>query len=95
MLRTLLADPTPGVQGSAALALARSARRGSAPLLVSAYDAALAADARSVSAGAARDARPCRDLELAPKPRKGCSPRRRRIPMPACASSRSPPPVAP
>ena len=30
MLRTLLADPTPGVQGSAALALARSARCGSA-----------------------------------------------------------------
>jgi HEAT repeat protein len=45
MLRALLADPTPGVQGSAALALARTADPDALPLLVSAYDTALAADA--------------------------------------------------
>jgi len=45
MLRTLLADPTPGVQGSAALALARTADPEALPLLVSAYDTALTADA--------------------------------------------------
>ncbi len=45
MLRTLLADPTPGVQGSAALALARSADAEVLPLIASAYDAALTADA--------------------------------------------------
>ncbi len=45
MRRTLLADPTPGVQGSAALALARSADPEALPLIVSAYDAALTADA--------------------------------------------------
>ena len=45
MLQTLLADPTPGVQGSAALALARTTDAGALPLLVSAYDTALTADA--------------------------------------------------
>jgi HEAT repeat protein len=45
MLRTLLADPTPGVQGSAALALARTADAEALPLLVSAYDTTLTADA--------------------------------------------------
>lgn len=44
MLRTLLADPTPGVQASAALALARSGEADALPLLASAYDAALTAD---------------------------------------------------
>jgi HEAT repeat protein len=45
MLRTLLADPTPGVQASAALALARSGDADVLPLIVEAYDAALTADA--------------------------------------------------
>jgi HEAT repeat protein len=45
MLRTLLADPTQGVQGSAALALARTADAEALPLLATAYDTALAADA--------------------------------------------------
>jgi HEAT repeat protein len=43
MLRTLLADRTPGVQVSAALALARSGDAEALPLLESAYDAALPA----------------------------------------------------
>jgi HEAT repeat protein len=41
MLRTLLADPTPGVQLSAALALARIGDAEALPLLASAYDGAL------------------------------------------------------
>jgi HEAT repeat protein len=41
MLRTLLADPTPGVQLSAALALARIGDAEALPLLVAAYDGAL------------------------------------------------------
>lgn len=45
MLRALLADPTPGVQSSAALALARSNDAEALPLLAAAYDAALTADA--------------------------------------------------
>ena len=49
MLRTLLADPTPGVQSSAALALARSADLEALPLLAAAYDSALAADASATN----------------------------------------------
>ena len=45
MLRTLLADPTPGVAGSAALALARMGDAEALPLVAAAYDAALTADA--------------------------------------------------
>ena len=45
MLRTLLDDPTPGVAGSAALALARSGDAEALPLVAAAYDAALTADA--------------------------------------------------
>jgi HEAT repeat protein len=45
MLRTLLADPTPGVQGSAAVALARLADPEALPMIGSAYETALAADA--------------------------------------------------
>jgi HEAT repeat protein len=44
MLRALLADPTPGVPASAALALARSSEPEALPLLESAYDAAVTAD---------------------------------------------------
>jgi HEAT repeat protein len=44
LLRTLLADSTPGVQASAALALARSNDPEALPLLESAYGAALIAD---------------------------------------------------
>lgn len=44
MLRTLLADSTPGVQASAALALARSGDVEALPLLASAYDTALTVD---------------------------------------------------
>jgi HEAT repeat protein len=49
MLRTLLADPTPGVQSSAALALARSGDAEALPLLATAYDGALAADASATN----------------------------------------------
>jgi HEAT repeat protein len=41
MLRLLLADPTPGVQSSAALALARSASPEALPLMAASYEAAL------------------------------------------------------
>lgn len=44
MLQALLADSTPGVQASAALALARSSETAALPLLESAYDTALTAD---------------------------------------------------
>jgi HEAT repeat protein len=49
MLRTLLADPTPGVQSSAALALARSGDAEALPLLAMAYDSALAGDASATN----------------------------------------------
>ena len=67
MLRTLLADPTPGVQSSAALALARSDDAEALPLLAAAYDSALtAADAFARSrAGAARYARALRRADCA------------------------------
>jgi HEAT repeat protein len=45
MLERLLADPTPGVQSSAALALARIGDAAALPLIAAAYDAALTADA--------------------------------------------------
>ena len=51
MLSTLLADPTPGVQSSAALALARSDDAAVLPLLAAAYDAALTAVAAAASLG--------------------------------------------
>ena len=66
MLRTLLADTTPGVQGSAALALARSADAEALPLIASAYDVrAHGRRVAAVSPGAARDARSCGHRELA------------------------------
>ncbi len=51
MLRTLLADPTPGVQSSAALALARSNDAEVLPLLAAAYDSALTAADASLGHG--------------------------------------------
>jgi HEAT repeat protein len=51
MLRTLLADPTPGVQSSAALALARSNDAAALPLLAAAYDSALTAADASLGHG--------------------------------------------
>jgi HEAT repeat protein len=49
MLETLLGDPTPGVQSSAALALARLGDAQALPLIAAAYDDALAADASSAT----------------------------------------------
>ena len=81
-------------QGSAALALGAQRRCGGAAvgggrLRRRAHGRRVAA----VSAGAARDARSCRRLELAygTQPRRGCWPKRNRTPIPACGSSRSPP----
>jgi HEAT repeat protein len=52
MLQTLLADPTPGVQSSAALALARLSDDAEVlPLIASVYDTALAAAPADASAG--------------------------------------------
>jgi HEAT repeat protein len=47
MLGALLADPTPGVQSSAALALARSAVPEALPLMTASYEAALEAEPSS------------------------------------------------
>jgi len=49
MLSALLADPTPGVQSSAALALARSGDVEALPFLAAAYDSALAGDASATN----------------------------------------------
>jgi HEAT repeat protein len=51
MLDTLLADPTPGVQSSAALALARISDAAALPQLTAAYDAALAGAEASLGHG--------------------------------------------